>query len=87
MWRRLLVSLERGAQTKAVVDDAYVKALSAGFSTPAEYGVVIGAYLDYMRRRCGKIEKDGAGKAVEDDKLRLLRGAFDQVGCAAKTFF
>lgn len=83
LWRRLLVSLERGDQTKAVVDDAYVKSLSAGFSTPAEYGVVIGAYLDYMRRRCGKIEKDAAGKAVENDKLRLFRGAFDQVTSAA----
>ena len=79
LWRRLLIALESNAATKEKVDDAYVKALGAGFAAPQDYGVVIGAYLDYMRRRCVKIEKDEAGKAVEDDKLRLFRGALEQV--------
>merc|ERR1719192_2578229 len=60
------------------MDKLYEKALSSGLATPGDIGIVCGAYLDYMRRRCGKIEKGEDGKAVEDDKLRLLRDSFDQ---------
>ena len=62
LWRRHMLALERNEEGKAKLDEVYAKALAAGFSTPAEYGVVIGAYLDFMRRRCGKIQREPDGE-------------------------
>ena len=71
-----MLALERTEEGKAKLDEVYAKALGAGFSTPAEHGVVIGAYLDFMRRRCGKIQKtdgefDDGGSFY--DRIRIYR--------------